>query len=537
MAQPRRGGQPSQQSAQTYRVRVPIGGLNTVASALDMPDTDCPLVVNLLAAENGLRTRLGYREWSKGLLGDSTNEVRSLLPFTGSQESSSRVFGVLDNGIYDVSAGGTSSPRVATFRVTNGNSGFGMSTVMVTAGGHFLVYCDELNGTWLYSENGGTWTRVVMGTGPQQISGVDPDNLVFPFVFKNRLWFVERDSANAWYLPLNQIYGVAQKFPLGALFRAGGHLIGLWSWTYDGGAGLDDSLVAVSSGGDVLVYQGTDPSQAATFGLKGVWSIGPPPAGRRIGNSTGGELLLLSRLGLVPMSKLVLGAITSAEFATAKVSNYLNDIMREKAVYPGWAVIQQPEDATLLVLIPRGYSSTDTQLAQALASPLRPWFPYTGVPMLSAANWEAHLYFGTADGRVCVHTGTADNVLLTGTTLVPISWSFVSDFSDLGTPTQKQVQLIRPLVVSDMRIPAIGVAARYDYDKTVALPSVTTYSTTGTWGYARWGVDKWGGAVPFSRAGVGVGMGVNAAVAVSGRSTGKVLVLGVDVTFTTGGFL
>ena len=178
-----------------------------------------------------------------------------------------------------------------------------------------------------------------------EISGVDPDNVCFVTVFAGRVWMVERDTASAWYLPAGQIAGVASEFPMGLKFAHGGNLLALFDWSYDGGSGLSSSLVALSTNGDVLVYQGTDPDTADTFGLKGVWYAGPPLAGREVASTFGGDMLLLTRQGLVPMSKLVVGLPdVRAESLTVKVSSLFNALTSTRGAYRGWAVVQHPED-------------------------------------------------------------------------------------------------------------------------------------------------------------------------------------------------
>jgi hypothetical protein len=41
-----------------------------------------------------------------------------------------------------------------------------------------------------------------------------------------------------WYLPIDSIAGAAHKFPVGALFKKGGHLVAIGAWTLDSGNGL-----------------------------------------------------------------------------------------------------------------------------------------------------------------------------------------------------------------------------------------------------------------------------------------------------------
>lgn len=524
-------------SAQTYTVPAPVGGLNTVASGLQLPPSDCVLSYNLIANESGLRVRLGYREWVTGLTGTTDNKVRTSIPFSGTSSGSGKLFVTTETGIWDVTVSTDTPTQVLAFASPTGRAGYGVSTVVVTAAGHFLLYADEVNGLHIYSESGASWSVVAQGAGATEIDGVAPSRFVFVSVFKGRVWFVERDSANAWYLPTGQIYGAATKFPLGGVFRDGGTLVGLWNWTYDGGAGLDDSLVALSTGGDVLVYQGTDPSSASTFGLKGVWQVGATPGGRRIGSTYGGELLLLSRQGLVPMSRLVVGSSGTLEYATAKIANLISELMATKADEVAWGVVQVPDDNALMLLVPQGTDTDSLQLVQARAS--GGWFSYRSLPAHSACPWEGQLWFGTEDGRVCVHTGYVDDVKIADDTYSEIDWSLITAPSTLGSPRQKRVGLIRPLIRAEAAGSSFEARARYRYDLDELDPvAVVIEGGSGTWDTAVWDEDVWGGAtLPTQEFRGGTGVGVEVAIALRGSAISKTVLVSVDVSFQPGGFL
>jgi hypothetical protein len=512
-----------------------VGGLNTVAAGLGLPPDDCVQAYNVIAAENGLRVRYGEREWCTGLTGLTDNEVRTVIPFTGGATSS--LFAATSTGIWDATMVTTTPPQVATFPVQTGSAGWGVFCSVVTAGGRYCLYADEENGLYRYAESGATWTKVAFGSGAGEIDGVDPGNIAFVTLFKGRVWMAERASGTAWYLDAGAISGTAKAFPMGAGFRNGGHLVGLWTWTYDGGAGMDDSLVAWSSGGDILVYQGTDPASASTFALQGTWYAGPPPAGRSCATSTGGELQLLTRQGVVPMSKLVVGANLLAASTTVKVANLLNTLMAMRANTRGWAMIRHPEDVAFLVIVPQGVGAYPLQLAQATSS--SGWFIWRDLDMLSVASWEKQLYFGTTDGRVLVNTGTTDGVSISSPDAYdPIEWSLLTATSDLGAPTQKQVGLIRPLILSEGAVPSIRVNARYRYDQAELDPVTLVGGTGDVWDSALWDQGLWAGdSAPSQPVRGATGMGPGVAIAIRGVSISKTVLVGIDVTYTSGGFL
>ncbi len=428
---------------------------------------------------------------------------------------------------------------VHSFSITSGRAGHGVCHVHVTTAGHFLLYWDEENGLHIYTESTGLWAAVALGGGGTEISGVDPANLVFGSVFKGRVWMVEKDTANLWYLATGAVYGVATKFALSTKLKAGGPIRGIWSWTYDGGSGVDDSLVAVSAGGDVVIYQGTDPASALTFGIVGVWGVGDLPEGRELCTDYGGELLLLTRTGIIPLSKLVKGGSGTSvtDYATAKISNLFNAAMLSKATTAGWTMRLHPEENALMVTVPEAEGSATTQLMMSLAT--GGWSRYRDLPIYANAVFGGKMYFGTVDGAVCINDGYVDGrPLIDPTEYTPVQYSGIGAFFDLKNANQKQVQFIRPRFLGQSTAPSFEVAARYDFDLTELDPVSAGVGTGSLWDVAVWDTAVWGGDYSPSTAVRGAaGMGVNVAMAWRGAAVDRTILVKFEVGFTQGGAL
>lgn len=594
---------PSPQRAQSVVMAAPIGGINTMDAGPTMPDLDALYLYNCLAAEYGLRSRLGYREWVTGLTGNVDNGVRTILPFVGdaANGADNRLFATTDSGIWDVSASTASPTQVVAFPSSAGSAGRGVSTVVATPGGRWLVYCDEENGLYIYKASTTTWAKATAGVtqpwlasttvlvgddvvnggniytctvagvtastggptgtgaaiadgtatwsysgaassgvfgtslGDQQAGAeFDPAKAVFPVVWKSRLWLVERDTAFAWYLDTDSIYGTASRFNFGYRMRSGGPLVGLYNWTYDGGNGLDTLLAAISSAGDVVIYSGTDPSSASTFGLKGTWSVGGVPSGRDIAVSHGGDVLVLSQLGLVPLSKLVLGGQTedAAIYATAKIANKFSQLAAERRILPGWGVHIHPTDNALIVLVPSYSGGPAEPLVMALAT--KAWSQYRDIPMVCGGVWAGEFYFGTAAGTVCWNTDYVDAVPLDRSTSTPVKCSILSAFRNLGNAQLKRVTMLRPTLLSSSTSPVVQAAARYDYDMTE--PAAPPGTPSGGWDTGVWDSATWGSEYTAYRPIQGAtGMGWDVAIAVRWSATSRTTLVDVGVWFELGG--
>jgi hypothetical protein len=529
-------------------VPAPMGGLNAVSSLAAMPENDAVLLENMVGGDMGLRSRLGYYEVGLGLLQGASvltqDRIRSLVGFNAAIPSAdSKLFAMNKYGIYEVAGGATVGlPKIA-FPDTTGDAGVGTGTTVVTSAGHFLAYTDEKNGYYLYKS--GTWYKVVLdpAAGTYKLIGFDPANAVFCTVWKHRIFLVEKNSANAWFLDLDAIAGTATRLSFAGKFLRGGYLVGLWSWTFDGGAGPDDYLVALSSAGDVVIYQGTDPTIPGAFNLKGVYYIGQPPSGRKVATDTGGDLLLLGSNGAVPLSKLVLGSVQgdTASFPTHKITPLIARLISNYGLYEGWALKLHPVDNLLMISIPEDSSNPGTgQLALSIAT--KGWSTLAGLPICCMESYQGKLYFGTLDGRICANDGYVDAVTIAAPAVYQnIDFAGITAFSKYGSLRQKRVQFLRCNFTSDGTPPNYAAAARYRFDTSQPAGGVAVSKLAGAlWDVAKWDVDVWPSTQDFAseqRVVGSTGIGPEVAIAFSGKAASRVVLIGFDVMYDEGGLL
>lgn len=515
------------QKAAAVAIPVPVG-VNLVDPAGSLPAGDCLRMVNLFRSESGSQVRSGYQEWVTGL----GAEVRWIFGYEGSIPANDRLFATTSSGIWDCTSS-TSSPSLDyTFGTSSSTSGHGIAQGFTNSAGHFLVYTDEENG-YVYRDEAGTWTQPVL-------TGVDSGDLVFATVWKKRIWFVKRDSAIAYYLPTESVTGTVNPIYFGPQFRHGGHLVGLWSWTVDGGVGIDDYLVGISSSGDVVVFQGTDPASAETFGIKAVWYAGAVPAGRHIATTHGGDLIILSALGAFPLSKLLSGASIQAPdlYATRKIGTAITAIMSERRTDLGWSTQIHPEDSTLIINTPQVSGLPREQWV--LSFNAGGWTQFKGLPMTCSESYGGKLYFGTADGRVCVNTGPVDNNKLTGSQdAIAIESSMLLGFISLGTAARKRLLMARPHFITDGTAPQYVMEGRANYDFTeISTVAYTDPAQTALWDVGIWDVSEWGATQGVAGEWRGIsGYGSQVSLAMKMSTKGAATLVGLDVMADMGGIL
>lgn len=370
-----------------------------------------------------------------------------------------------------------------------------------------------------------------------------PNRFAQAVVWKSRVFFVEKDTSKSWYMPVNSIFGTASSFDFGVRMQTGGALVGLYNWSYDAGNGLDSLLVGLSSSGDVVIYQGTDPTSVNTFGLKGTWNVGAVPYGRHLATDFGGDLLVMSLLGLVPLSRLVLGQPVvggdRSVFATDKVSNFFQLAAAAGQLLQGWQVLQHPAEAAIMLLLPTAAGAPCNPMVMPYAT--KGWWPYRDLPIYSAQSWGRKLYFGTVDGRLCEGGGYIDGVTLANPNVYsPVRFSALTGFSNLGNARQKRVQLIRPTLLAQSALTAIQCTPKYRFDTTEPAPPSAAASTgaTNVWDTAIWDGAVWGGDyMPIDTFNGGGGVGRDVAIALRGSAVSRTVLVSVDVLYEEGGLL
>lgn len=530
---PQTGGywQAPEPSLKAAPIPAPVGGINAVDNLAALDPKFCLAATNLIADGRTMKVRPGYQAFATSI--GSGNGLRTIIPFEAATTANNKLFAVAREGIYDITAGGAIG--AAELALSNGaNTGWGAWTTFVSdAGTHYSFYADETDGLARRAE-GGTWALVT------DITGVTEGNLVHVMQFKGRLWFTERDTGSAWYLATGAISGAATKFNFGNKFAHGGKLVGLYSWTVDGGEGIDDHLVAISTSGDVMVYKGTDPSSVATWELVGQYYIGVPPTGRRIAKAQGGDLYMLSQYGVIPLTRLLQGALVQQEDAqlTRNIAPLIADTLTSTRSSFGWAMYNVPEHNVFLVTTPK--VTGENFLQYCLSTRTLGWTQWESMPVQCGETYLGTFYIADNVETVYTTDENLDNIASDGTGGVDITFSMLTSFQEYGEIGQyHRVQFMRPVFLTGGS-PGLNLEARFDYDMNAASPSDSAESVTGlaTWDVSLWDVAIWGSAlVTLERVNSASGIGRAMAVALAGSSNTETGLIRIDVMFDTGGML
>lgn len=514
----------------------PVGGLNIRDPINMMPANDAVYLVNWIPQQLGVKARKGYIEWATNLV----DEVKSVFSYQPerSDPAGFQLFGSTDNDIFDITIS-TTTP--ASVEALSGGADAGRFTNVhfANSAGRFLLLTAHAGGYKYY--DGATWSTPTFGGGAGQVAGVQPANLCFVTEFKHRLWFIEKDTNNAWYAPTDALTGTFTKFDLGPFMTHGGSLSFIATWTIDAGEGIDDFLVFGGENGDIIIYKGTDPASITTFAKVGSWYIGRLPVGRRAFCKYGGDLLILSEMGLQPISYITRGGQNELRTSTTnfpdKIQPRLTELMGTLADSVGWELTTFSRENLLMIQKPTGGVSVFEQYA--MYTNTNAWTLFNAMPMNCMAVANNEFYFGSTGGVVYkAFTGFFDNVLY-GTSTGDYIQGFIQPaYSYMGyTGYNKIWSMVRPMFKSRLQ-PGVMVSMLVDFAQysNPGLPTLPDDNSGSLWGVGVWNASLWGGQDRIFQSWYGVGaVGFVGSTILNTIALGDTTLMSIDYMFEIGG--
>lgn len=422
-----------------------------------------------------VRIRRGSAKWA---VIDGLPDVRSL--FTYREGTIEQVFAATDTDIYDATSPAPGDPPSVGLaqRVMSG----------MTNGNWIAVQFQTSGGTFLRLVNGADVPLVYDGSSfltTPAITGAMPESLNFVWQHKNRLWFIEKNSLNAWYLPVDSIGGAAVKFPLGGVFVLGGRLIAGATWSLDDGGGLSASCAFFTSEGEVAIYSGSNPADAADWQLKGVYRMGKP-LGPEAMMRAGGDLVIATDIGFIPLSQCLSRDVAAlAPIAVSyPIEKAWNDAVARRASGGNWVVEVWPTEQMALVCPPVVAGVDNEVFAVNLRTGA--WARFTGFDVLCMVQFANVVMYGGSDGRIVQieTTGQDEGEPYTGT-LVPL-------FDGMKTPASPKVPVQARATLLSYWTPGENVSVAFDYVMSIPpVPNPTVTPANSVWGTSIWGSGIW----------------------------------------------
>jgi hypothetical protein len=447
-------GLAQERNGQALRQNVPcpFGGLNTRDAESAMEPTDAVMMKNWIPSQGSVVTRKGYTEYATGLTGN----VETLAEYNAG--GTRKFICANSDEINDITVPAS---------ISNLGSGFANARWQWV----------NFNASMLLV-NGADTPQVFNGStlSNSTISGPTVTDLIGVNVHKNRIYAWESDSQSFWYGATNAVGGSFTEFNLSRVGNFGGNLIAMATWNHDGGDGVDDYALFMMSSGEVLLYDGSDPGDAANWSLIGVFTIGSPIAVRGI-KKVAGDVVIITDQDFVFFSQVfqaggaVLSQTKLSGAAVESVQNYRSNYGWEIELYP-----QASTGSWLLFNVP---VSTNVKYKQYGINTI------TGAAF-ELSNWNARtfgvyndeLYFGESTKVMKADDGLNDNGNF-------IPCDVQAAFTDLGSPAEKTVNSFRNTIKVDGNV-VLNTTVSFDYGQRSTTNTSSSVSSGTPWG-SPWG--------------------------------------------------
>lgn len=463
----------SKSKSRSLSLPSPVGGWNARDSLAEMPPTDAVLMQNWFPLTTECMVRKGYTKHATGF----PAAVESLMMYSGG--STYEMWAASNGSFYDATAAGA----IGAAAVSGLSNSRWQWCNVATAGGNFMYTANGVDTPYLY--DGATWTSIT-GVSAPAITGVTTTTLNSPIVFKSRVWFIQADTLKTWYLPANSVGGAANAVDMSAVAQLGGYIVDHATWTIDAGQGVDDYYVAVTNRGEIIVYQGTDPSSANTWALRGVWRLGQP-VGKRCLFKLGGDLLLISQDGLLPLGAALQSSRVNPRVAlTDKIQYAVSSAIDTYGANFGWQVMYYAQQNMLWLNVPVNEGSGQEQYVMNTIT--KNWANFTGMEANCWGVFNELPYFGSSDYVGLAWDGYTDNG-------ADITADCLQAFSDYKSPgIYKRFTMTRPIFRSNGS-PSVLSSMNIDFDTStstaplsfVAVSYATWDGVSSLWDSAVWG--------------------------------------------------
>jgi hypothetical protein len=468
----------------------PLLGWNTRDPFEAMDPKDAVVLDNWFPDFAGLTSRSGTQNFVTGL---GVTPVQSLATYRAGNNTF--FLAACDGKIFNIS-GGSSSLL---------GSGFQSDIWQTCNFNQKLFLANGVDPVQIY--DGTTLSAAgFTGTAMNTLSGVGG--------FNNRMYFWTGNDPSFWYGPVQGIAGVLANFPLSMVTSYGGNLIAVEVLSYDGGTGIDDYTCFFMSSGEVLMYQGTDPSNPNNWALVGRYQIPAPVAQRGI-TRYGGDVYIITENDHQQLSKLFIALKLGETAPRTKISGAAKQAFLMGSFLPGWQALYYPRGTRMIYNIP----NPDGTFSQHIFNTsTQAWCRFRSNNAYCFGIYNEALYFGAAKGTVLqADVGVNDNG-------APILTQGQQAWQTFGTPLKKRVAALRPIVQS-AGVAMFNLGLGFDYQASgLQFPGDTIGPLNAlTYGANNWGAPRvWGSSVGITDPRWHIGGGEGAAVGISLASNAAV---------------
>lgn len=465
---------PAQEQYVPVPLVAPILGWRVSDNIAAMPPESAYQCDNFFPLQTGVRVRGGSRRHARVHASDAVTSM----------------FGYVSGNIKKFfAATATSIFEVTT--VADNNVPPSADVTGQTSGYYSTAQFSNDAGEWLYAVNGDDDPQIYDGSAFQQVTDVSTPiamsgatNLSFVWKYRNRLFFAKKNSMSIFYLPeVNAVGGTLDEFPMSGVFQKGGYVLFGGTWSVDTGDGMDDKWFAITTEGEVAVYEGNNPGDADAWSLVGRYDISPP-LGSRAMWQVGGDVQIGTINGIVTLSQALATDEIKLEIVSASAAidpEWRREAARRRQL--PWEMMKWPTKGMGVVSLPS--FSNEVPRCYVVNLKTQAWARYTGWDTRCMVIHDEQLYFGTSDGRILQAEvgGLDDDALYT--------CALVFAPNHLGSPGRyKTLYLARGVFLSNHSYEArLSASSDYVIELPTAPNAVDIPTISGVFDTAQWDVD------------------------------------------------
>jgi hypothetical protein len=237
--------------------------------------------------------------------------------------------------------------------------------------------------------------------------------------------------------------------------------------------------------GQVIVYQGTDPSNVNSWAMVGIWDIGAP-VGHKALYKYAGDMLIICEDGLLPLSGALQSSRVQPKVALSdKIQYAISEAVTNYAQNYGWQVMYVPTINQLWLNVPFQEGSQQQQFVMNTITGA--WCNYTGWSANCMEMFEDRPYFG-ADGFVALaYDGLSD----AGSNIQAYCMQAFGTFGNAGL--LKRFTMARPIFRTN-GLPSVYAGINVDFNiLDVTAPLTFAPTPDGIWDTSKWDGTLWGG--------------------------------------------
>jgi hypothetical protein len=519
------------QRASNVPIPAPVKGLNALDAVAEMDPLQASLLDNLFCRGSSVDTRAGYALLStqSSISSSQTEGFRRMMTYYPAGTNTPVLLAAYQ---FSENVGGAKR-RLRVYSVNTSTGVLTLSNDIVTmgssdrlsilgewveftaaSGAHYMILMaqqTDVTGlviTPLYAAYGGTlgWSNLAITGLPDSTTGIT--------THRNRLWFYQAMASvsasarplSAYYLPSGAISGAVTEFSIAAYANRGGRIIALRTLSLDNGiGGTDDMAVFITDRGQAIVYEGTDPANAATWRLVGTFEVTRPInyhgtliSATHIPEShdnhctrVGGDLMLIVEQGITSMRRVVQMQSPTDDVTVSTLINPLITTASATWVIDNtgftgewsWQAHHLPQLNQFIVSYPTAEADTGgTPNARSVSSTkwfvqnvkTGAWQTFSGIPMADGVVFNGKLYFTDGAFKLYVYDGTA-----TSDNGAAITFECRQAYNYLQNPNNKLAQIVQPsLKATGNFSAAFAVDADFNGGTLSTYPAYTVASTS-----------------------------------------------------------